>query len=64
MITNKYINFYINNRVIEILLLHWNNLGSDAGLKIANSLLKNKSLRVLDLSYNAIGSNEDHECTN
>lgn len=35
--------------------LHWNKIKLRGGLKIADSLTKNTTLKVLDLSWNCLG---------
>ena len=39
------------------LYLHWNSLGVEGGRLLAEGLLKNKYLKVLDVSYNSLGGN-------
>lgn len=43
------------------LYLKWNNLRSEGGVQILQSLRKNQSLKVLDLSFNNIGGNAKKE---
>jgi Ran GTPase-activating protein (RanGAP) involved in mRNA processing and transport len=50
-------------RSLEVLILHWNRLGSTTGVAIAKSLLIQSYLKVLDLSYNVIGSASNELCT-
>lgn len=40
---------------IKSLSLHWNKIKSRGGILIAESLKKNETLKVLDLSWNLIG---------
>ena len=40
---------------LKVLNLHWNKIKIKGGLKIAESLQHNSNLKVLDLSWNALG---------
>ncbi len=48
--------FEMNSNEIRDLNLHWNRIKAKGGLSIARSLVDNKSLRVLDLGWNSLGS--------
>lgn len=55
----------ILNSDLKELYLHWNYLKSEGGTQLFEGLLANKTLRVLDLSYNQMGKAKDknEECT-
>ena len=40
---------------LKVLVLHWNKITYKGGLKIANVLKLNQTLKVLDLSWNTLG---------
>jgi Ran GTPase-activating protein (RanGAP) involved in mRNA processing and transport len=44
-----------NGNTLKVLVLHWNNIGSQGGLRIAQALKRNDHLKILDLSWNQIG---------
>ena len=44
-----------SSTALKTLILHWNGIKYRGGLKIAESLLINETLKVLDLSWNLIG---------
>ena len=46
----------VNSTGLKELRLLWNNITSKGGNKLADSLKSNSQLRVLDLSWNALGS--------
>ncbi len=51
----------IENDYIDELYLHWNQINGDGGVLIAQGLELNESLKVVDLSWNALGSTS-REC--
>jgi Ran GTPase-activating protein (RanGAP) involved in mRNA processing and transport len=44
-----------NGNTLKVLVLHWNKIGSQGGLRIAQALKRNDHLKILDLSWNQIG---------
>ena len=46
-----------NNETIVELYLHWNFFRGDSGTDIFKALKTNKNIRVLDFSYNLLGTN-------
>jgi Ran GTPase-activating protein (RanGAP) involved in mRNA processing and transport len=44
-----------NGNTLKVLVLHWNKIGSQGGLRIAQVLKKNEHLKILDLSWNQMG---------
>ncbi len=44
-----------NGNTLKVLMLHWNKICCQGGLKIANAIKKNEHLKILDLSWNQIG---------
>ena len=52
----------ISSRSLDELILHWNFLGPNCGAMIAKSLLTNFFVKVIDISYNAIGGHESENC--
>ena len=44
-----------SGNLLQVLNLHWNKVKFRGGLRLAESLKKNDSLKVLDLSWNLIG---------
>ncbi len=40
---------------LKLLNLHWNKISYIGGNKIAEALIKNDTLRIIDLSWNLIG---------
>ena len=44
-----------NNDTLQELYLHWNSMKGSGGTEIFKVLQNNKSLKVLDFSYNLLG---------
>jgi hypothetical protein len=42
----------MNNSSLKVLNLHWNKIKAKGGIKIAEALGVNKTLKILDLSWN------------
>lgn len=57
--------FLAANIYLQELYLHWNNICSEGGACIARGLTLNKYLKVIDLSYNSLGHDQQqasHGC--
>ena len=44
-----------NGNTLKVLVLHWNKIGCQGGLRIAQVLKRNDHLKILDLSWNQLG---------
>lgn len=56
------VSFLLNRSHINELYLGWNYFKADSGTIIAQTLLENESLKVIDLSYNSIGVSDSQNC--
>jgi hypothetical protein len=45
----------LNGSQLKVLVLHWNKIGVQGGLRIAQVLKRNEHLKILDLSWNQMG---------
>jgi len=53
----KYLqNFLMCSRQLQILLMHWNSIRAPGALIIAKQLKINKTLKVLDVSFNCFAN--------
>ena len=48
----------IENQQLDELYLHWNKITGSGGAAIAEGILTNQNLKVLDLSWNSLGNSE------
>ena len=53
-------NYLATTHDLAELYLHWNNLGVIGGRAVAEGLMENIYLKVLDISYNSIGTGNNN----
>lgn len=51
LLLNRYVN-------LRVLILHWNQIREKGSIALARALRKNKSLQILDISFNSLGTGQ------